>query len=64
MVYEWANWSVCDGELRDDIEGGAPSIHDDEVLYEVDANPENWMVAGRKRGHVSLSMEQDSYLLD
>ncbi|KAG0464287.1 hypothetical protein HPP92_020356 [Vanilla planifolia] len=32
----------------------------DEVLYEVDANPENWMVAGRKRGHVSLAATQGS----
>ena len=30
----------------------------DEVLYQVDANPQNWMVAGRKCGHVSLSNEQ------
>ncbi|PON70583.1 TRAPP II complex, TRAPPC [Parasponia andersonii] len=32
----------------------------DEVLYEVDANTENWMIAGRKRGHVSLSEKQGS----
>lgn len=32
----------------------------DEVLYEVDANPENWMIAGRKRGHVALSTTQGS----
>ncbi|XP_072967232.1 trafficking protein particle complex II-specific subunit 130 homolog [Typha angustifolia] len=31
-----------------------------EVLYEVDANPQNWMIAGRKRGHVSLSKTQGS----
>ncbi|CAA6658433.1 unnamed protein product [Spirodela intermedia] len=30
----------------------------DGVLYEVDANPENWMIAGRKRGHVALSTTQ------
>ncbi|KAF3336304.1 Trafficking protein particle complex II-specific subunit 130 [Carex littledalei] len=32
----------------------------DEVLYEVEAQPQNWMVAGRKRGHVSLSTAQGS----
>ncbi|KAK6154318.1 hypothetical protein DH2020_008566 [Rehmannia glutinosa] len=30
----------------------------DEVLYEVNINPENWMIAGRKRGYVSLSTKQ------
>ncbi|XP_033138683.1 trafficking protein particle complex II-specific subunit 130 homolog isoform X1 [Brassica rapa] len=34
--------------------------HKDEVLYEVNANSENWMIAGRKRGHVSLSEEKGS----
>jgi trafficking protein particle complex subunit 10 len=34
----------------------------DEVLYEVDASSQNWMVAGRKRGHVSLSKEQGDFL--
>lgn len=28
------------------------------MLYEVNANSENWMIAGRKRGYVSLSEEQ------
>eukprot|EP00268_Persea_americana_P056755 TRINITY_DN6742_c0_g1_i1.p1 TRINITY_DN6742_c0_g1~~TRINITY_DN6742_c0_g1_i1.p1 ORF type:complete len:1210 (-),score=246.92 TRINITY_DN6742_c0_g1_i1:638-4267(-) len=32
--------------------------NNDEVLYEVKANPENWMIAGRKRGYVSLSTKQ------
>ncbi|RWW52747.1 hypothetical protein BHE74_00040816 [Ensete ventricosum] len=32
----------------------------DEVLYEVDANPEIWMIAGRKRGHISLSNARGS----
>ncbi|RCV20734.1 hypothetical protein SEVIR_4G080000v4 [Setaria viridis] len=36
------------------------SISGDEILYQVDANPQNWMVAGRKCGHVSLSNEQGS----
>lgn len=34
--------------------------NNNEVLYEVSANPENWMIAGRKRGHASLSVEQGS----
>lgn len=33
-------------------------LHKDEVLYEVNANSANWMIAGRKRGHVSLSEEK------
>ncbi|KAI0524933.1 hypothetical protein KFK09_004323 [Dendrobium nobile] len=32
----------------------------DELLYEIDANPENWMIAGRKRGHISLAATQGS----
>uniref|UniRef100_A0A0A8XPC1 TRAPPC10/Trs130 C-terminal domain-containing protein n=1 Tax=Arundo donax TaxID=35708 RepID=A0A0A8XPC1_ARUDO len=32
----------------------------DEILYQVDANPQNWMVAGRKCGHISLSNAQGS----
>lgn len=32
----------------------------DEVLYEVNASSENWMIAGRKRGHVTLSHQQGS----
>ncbi|KAI3702892.1 hypothetical protein L6452_28645 [Arctium lappa] len=34
--------------------------NNDEVLYEVNANSENWMIAGRKRGHVPLSAKQGS----
>lgn len=30
----------------------------DDVLYEVHANSDHWMIAGRKRGHVILSTEQ------
>ncbi|XP_050368156.1 trafficking protein particle complex II-specific subunit 130 homolog [Argentina anserina] len=30
------------------------------VLYEVNANTESWMIAGRKRGHVSFSVNQGS----
>ncbi|KAK8962510.1 hypothetical protein KSP40_PGU010890 [Platanthera guangdongensis] len=33
---------------------------DDEVLYEIEANPDNWMIAGRKRGHVFLAAAQGS----
>ncbi|XP_065862152.1 trafficking protein particle complex II-specific subunit 130 homolog [Euphorbia lathyris] len=36
---------------------------DDDVLYEVNANSENWMIAGRKRGHVSLSTKQGSRIV-
>ncbi|KAI3949933.1 hypothetical protein MKW92_020009 [Papaver armeniacum] len=35
----------------------------DEVLYEVNTNPANWMIAGRKRGHVSLSTKQGSRIV-
>ncbi|MQL80119.1 hypothetical protein Taro_012568 [Colocasia esculenta] len=38
----------------------ACSADQDEFLYEVDVNPENWMIAGRKQGHVSLSTKQGS----
>ncbi|XP_042064578.1 trafficking protein particle complex II-specific subunit 130 homolog isoform X1 [Salvia splendens] len=35
----------------------------DEVLYEVNVNSENWMVAGRKRGYTSLSTKQGSIIV-
>lgn len=35
-------------------------VQQGEVLYEVSANSENWMLAGRKRGHVTLSTIQGS----
>ncbi|CAI9088568.1 OLC1v1022920C1 [Oldenlandia corymbosa var. corymbosa] len=35
----------------------------DEVLYEVHANSENWMIAGRKRGYVTLSTKQGSRIV-
>ncbi|KAL7143291.1 hypothetical protein ABFS83_08G182000 [Erythranthe nasuta] len=50
-------WRV---ERLKDSEGTMPSDNLDEVLYEVDINSENWMVAGRKRGYVSLSSKQGS----
>ncbi|KAL8171962.1 hypothetical protein V2J09_023766, partial [Rumex salicifolius] len=47
--------------LKDFKEKAIPES--DEVLYEVNANSENWMIAGRKRGHVSLSKEQGSRIV-
>ncbi|KAL9257685.1 Trafficking protein particle complex II-specific subunit 130-like protein [Drosera capensis] len=35
----------------------------EDILYEVDANSENWMIAGRKRGHISLSAKQGSRMV-
>ncbi|ESQ43027.1 hypothetical protein EUTSA_v10015732mg [Eutrema salsugineum] len=46
--------------LKDLKESEAVERQHDEVLYEVYANSENWMIAGKKRGHVSLSEEQGS----
>ncbi|KAL1206538.1 putative trafficking protein particle complex II-specific subunit [Cardamine amara subsp. amara] len=46
--------------LKDLKESEAVEEQHDEVLYEVNANSEIWMIAGRKRGHVSLSEEQGS----
>uniref|UniRef100_A0A7N0V8S3 Trafficking protein particle complex II-specific subunit 130 homolog n=2 Tax=Kalanchoe fedtschenkoi TaxID=63787 RepID=A0A7N0V8S3_KALFE len=34
-----------------------------ELLYEIIANTENWMIAGRRRGHVSLSTTQGSRII-
>ncbi|XP_024156970.1 trafficking protein particle complex II-specific subunit 130 homolog [Rosa chinensis] len=50
-------WRV---ERLKDFEENELSHNNDEVLYEVNANTESWMVAGRKRGHVSLSAKQGS----
>ncbi|CAB4277590.1 unnamed protein product [Prunus armeniaca] len=50
-------WRV---ERLKDFEENEVSPNNDEVLYEVSANTENWMIAGRKRGHVSLSAKQGS----
>lgn len=33
-------------------------MQQEEVLYEVNAHSESWMIAGRKRGHVSLPINQ------
>ncbi|PKA56798.1 hypothetical protein AXF42_Ash002101 [Apostasia shenzhenica] len=49
--------------LKDLEETHLSSISKDELLYEVDANPENWMIAGRKRGHVSLEATRGSRIM-
>lgn len=41
----------------------APSNCDDELFYEVSANSENWMLAGRKRGHVSMLTKKGSRII-
>ncbi|PIA43136.1 hypothetical protein AQUCO_02000515v1 [Aquilegia coerulea] len=48
-------WRV---ERLKDLEEHAVSPDNDEVLYEVNANSENWMLAGRKKGHISLPIKQ------
>ncbi|OVA00525.1 Foie gras liver health family 1 [Macleaya cordata] len=53
-------WRV---ERLKEFEENALSPDSDEVLYEVNTNPENWMIAGRKRGHVSLSTKQGSRIV-
>lgn len=53
-------WRV---ERLKDLEEKQVSENEDEVLYEVDANFENWMIAGRKRGHISLSTKQGSRIV-
>ncbi|KAF6138196.1 hypothetical protein GIB67_011036 [Kingdonia uniflora] len=53
-------WRV---ERLKDFDENISSPDNDEVLYEVDANQENWMIAGRKRGHVSLSIMQGSRIV-
>ncbi|XP_007021308.2 PREDICTED: trafficking protein particle complex II-specific subunit 130 homolog [Theobroma cacao] len=46
-----------------DIEEKRVPQNNVEMLYEVNANSENWMIAGRKRGHVSLSTKQGSRIV-
>lgn len=53
-------WRV---ERLKEIENSSSTPCIDEVLYQVDANPENWMIAGRKSGHISLSAAQGSRIL-
>ncbi|XP_073136366.1 trafficking protein particle complex II-specific subunit 130 homolog [Henckelia pumila] len=47
--------------LKNSENGAADNL--DEVLYEVNVNSENWMIAGRKRGYVSLSTKQGSRIV-
>ncbi|XP_077243239.1 CLUB isoform X2 [Tasmannia lanceolata] len=47
-------------ERLKDFEENLPSSKQDEVLYEINANSENWMIAGRKCGHASLPKKQGS----
>ncbi|XP_051133822.1 trafficking protein particle complex II-specific subunit 130 homolog [Andrographis paniculata] len=53
-------WRV---ERLKDSEENEPSDYLDEVLYEIKVNSENWMIAGRKRGYVSLSKKQGSRIV-
>ncbi|GAU32716.1 hypothetical protein TSUD_101370 [Trifolium subterraneum] len=53
-------WRV---ERLKDLNEKEISEQNDEVLYEVNANSGNWMIAGRKRGHVSLSKNQGSRII-
>ncbi|PSS16211.1 Trafficking protein particle complex II-specific subunit like [Actinidia chinensis var. chinensis] len=53
-------WRV---ERLKDFKADVLSDKSDEVLYEVNASWENWMVAGRKRGHVPLSTNQGSRIV-
>nr|XP_016466589.1 PREDICTED: trafficking protein particle complex II-specific subunit 130 homolog [Nicotiana tabacum] len=50
-------WRV---ERLKSLEKCAASENNDDVLYEVHANSDHWMIAGRKRGHVCLSTKQGS----
>ncbi|KAJ0980630.1 hypothetical protein J5N97_008885 [Dioscorea zingiberensis] len=48
--------------LKDLVESPRSTLNvlQDELLYEINVNPDNWMIAGRKRGHVFLSTMQGS----
>ncbi|CAN4104154.1 unnamed protein product [Withania somnifera] len=50
-------WRV---ERLKSLEKYAASENNDDVLYEVHANSDHWMIAGRKTGHVLLSTKQGS----
>lgn len=54
------NWRI---ERLKDFEQNTEPQESEDVLYEVAANSENWMIAGRKRGHVSLSTKQGSRMV-
>ncbi|KAE9621646.1 putative tetratricopeptide-like helical domain, TRAPP II complex, TRAPPC10 [Lupinus albus] len=53
-------WRV---ERLKDLDKKEVSEHNDEVLYEVNAYSGTWMIAGRKRGHVSLSSEEGARIV-
>ncbi|KAL4378016.1 hypothetical protein GQ457_02G037710 [Hibiscus cannabinus] len=48
--------------LKDNEEKRVPQ-NNDEMLYEINVNSDKWMLAGRKRGHVSLAMKQGSRIV-
>ncbi|EPS60424.1 hypothetical protein M569_14380, partial [Genlisea aurea] len=45
------------------LKNPATSADEDEVLYEVNINSGNWMIAGKKRGYASLSTKQGSRIV-
>ncbi|XP_061359315.1 trafficking protein particle complex II-specific subunit 130 homolog isoform X3 [Gastrolobium bilobum] len=53
-------WRV---ERLKDLDEKEVSEQNDEVLYEVNANSGNWMIAGRKRGHISLSTKRGARII-
>ncbi|CAL0326577.1 unnamed protein product [Lupinus luteus] len=53
-------WRV---ERLKDLDKKEISEQNAEVLYEVNANSGNWMIAGRKRGHASLSTKQGARIV-
>ncbi|KAF9590459.1 hypothetical protein IFM89_035336 [Coptis chinensis] len=53
-------WRV---ERLKDFEEHAVSLENDEVFYELNANAETWMIAGRKKGHVSFAKKQGSRIV-
>ncbi|KAK8329520.1 hypothetical protein V6Z12_A11G326700 [Gossypium hirsutum] len=53
-------WRV---ERLKDIEEKRVPQNNDKMLYEINANSDKWMIAGRKRGHISLDMKQGSRIV-
>ncbi|KAH1103796.1 hypothetical protein GYH30_037617 [Glycine max] len=53
-------WRV---ERLKDLDEEGVSKQNDEMLYEVNANSGNWMIAGRKRGYASLSTKQGARIV-
>ncbi|KAJ7527532.1 hypothetical protein O6H91_16G059700 [Diphasiastrum complanatum] len=64
VVLQWRverlkeGWALCLQEGVGDLSSAAlkqpPQGEDEELQYEVKANPENWMIAGRTKGHIHL----------